>query len=83
VKVVCLRTTANVNSRTIQQTVEMLSRQMNVTQDEVIARMASLNFLKTPATFGDTARAAVLLASDRARMLTGTTVNATAGAAPD
>jgi NAD(P)-dependent dehydrogenase (short-subunit alcohol dehydrogenase family) len=83
VKVVCLRTTANVNSRTIQQTVEMLSRQMNVTQDEVIARMASLNFLKTPATVGDTARAAALLASDRARMLTGTTVNATAGAAPD
>ena len=83
VRVVCLRTTANTDSRTIQQTVDALSSQMNVTKDQVIAQMASLNFLKLPASISDTAKAAVFLASNRARMMTGTVVNATAGAALD
>ena len=45
--------------------------------------MANLNLLKVPATVSDTAKAAVLLASDRARLLTGTVINSTAGAALD
>src|SRR5204863_184448 len=45
--------------------------------------IANLNFLKVPATVSDTAKAAVLLASDRARLLTGTVVNSTGGAALD
>jgi hypothetical protein len=48
-----------------------------------MAQIAQLNFLKVPATVADTANAAVLIASNRARMLTGTVVNATAGAALD
>jgi len=83
VRVVCLRTTANTDSRTIQQTLGALAGKLNVTKDQMIDRMASLNFLKVPASVNDTAKTAVLLASDRARMMTGTTVNSTAGAAAD
>src|SRR6516165_4848950 len=83
VRVVCLRTTANTDSRTIQQTMDALASKMHVTKDQMISRMASLNFLKVPATVSDTAKAAAFLASDRARMMTGTVVNSTAGAAAD
>jgi NAD(P)-dependent dehydrogenase (short-subunit alcohol dehydrogenase family) len=83
VRAVCLRTTANIDSRAIGETVDALASRMNVPRDQVIARLASLNFLKVPATVADTARAAVFLASDGARMMTGTVVNATAAAALD
>lgn len=83
VRVVCLRTTANMDSRTIQQTMEMLASKMNVTKEQMMATMANLNFLKVPASTSDTAKAAVFLASDRARLMTGTVVNSTAGAALD
>jgi 3-oxoacyl-[acyl-carrier protein] reductase len=83
VRVVCLRTTANVDSRTIQQTMDILASKMNLTKEQMIATMANLNFLKVPANTSDTAKAAVFLASDRARMMTGTVVNSTAGAALD
>ena len=83
VRVVCLRTTANADSRTIQQTMDDLAAKMNITKDQAMAQISNLNFLKVPAGVSDTAKAAVLLASDRARMWTGTVVNATAGAALD
>jgi 3-oxoacyl-[acyl-carrier protein] reductase len=83
VRVVCLRTTANTDSRTIQQTMDALASKMNVTKDQMIARTVGLNLLKVPARVSDTAKSAVFLASDRARMLTGTVVNSTAGAAAD
>jgi len=83
VRVVCLRITANTDSRTIQQTMDALASKMNVTKNQMISRIASLNFLKVPTVISDTAKAAVFLASDRARMLTGTVVNSTAGAALD
>jgi NAD(P)-dependent dehydrogenase (short-subunit alcohol dehydrogenase family) len=83
VRVVCLRTTANTDSRTIQETAEALAGPMNVTKDQMIARMAGTNFLKVPASVSDTAKAAVLIASDRGRLITGTVVNSTAGAALD
>jgi 3-oxoacyl-[acyl-carrier protein] reductase len=83
VRVVCLRTTANADSRTIQQTMDVLAGKMNVPKDQMIARIASFNFLKVPASVSDTAKSAVFIASDRARMLTGTVVNSTAGAALD
>jgi len=47
---------------------------------EAIGQVALSNFLKVPATVKDTANAAVLIASDRARMMTGTVVNASTGA---
>jgi NAD(P)-dependent dehydrogenase (short-subunit alcohol dehydrogenase family) len=83
VRVVCLRTTANTDSRAIQQTMEALAGKMNVTKDQMIARIASLNFLKVPASISDTAKAAAFIACERARMMTGTVVNSTAGAALD
>jgi NAD(P)-dependent dehydrogenase (short-subunit alcohol dehydrogenase family) len=83
VRVVCLRTTANTDSRSIQQTMDALTRKVHITKDQAIAGMANLNFLKVPAGISDTAKAAVLLASDRARFLTGTVANFTAGAALD
>jgi hypothetical protein len=83
VRSVCLRTTANTDSRTIQQTMDALASRMKVPKDQMIARIADMNFLKVPASIGDTARAAAVLASDRARMMTATVVNSTAGAALD
>src|SRR5215469_2967301 len=79
VRVVCLRTLGNIDSRSIQDTMEA----RNVPEDQRKALFAQSNFLRTAATVKDTANAAVLIASDRARMLTGTVVNATAGAALD
>jgi NAD(P)-dependent dehydrogenase (short-subunit alcohol dehydrogenase family) len=83
VRVVCLRTTANTDSRTIQETAQALAGALNVTKDQMIARMAGTNFLKVPASVSDTVKAAVLIASDRGRLITGTVVNSTAGAALD
>ena len=62
---------------------DALAGKAGVTKEQMIARIASLNFLKVPASIFDTAKAAVFLASDRARMMTGTVVNSTAGAAAD
>jgi len=83
VRVVCLRTLANTDSRSIQDTMDFLAGQLNITKDQAMAQIAQSNFLRVSATVQDTANAAVLIASDRARMLTGTVVNATAGAALD
>ncbi len=83
VRVVCVRTLANIDSRSIQDTMEFLAGQLHITKDQAVAQIAQSNFLKVPATVRDTANAAVMIASDRARMLTGTVVNATAGAALD
>jgi NAD(P)-dependent dehydrogenase (short-subunit alcohol dehydrogenase family) len=83
VRVVCLRTVANIDSRPIQDTMEFVARRMNITKEQAIGQVALSNFLKVPATVQDTANAAVLIASDRARMMTGTVVNASAGAALD
>lgn len=83
VRVVCLRTTANIDSRTIQQTMDALGSKMSLGRDQMIARMASVNFLKVPASISDTAKAAAFLASDHARMMTGTVLNSSGGAAAD
>jgi NAD(P)-dependent dehydrogenase (short-subunit alcohol dehydrogenase family) len=79
VRVVCLRTTANVDSNAIRGT----ARAMNVAEDQMSAMLANMNFLKTPAKVSDTSRAAALIASDRFRLLTGTVVNSSAGTAMD
>ena len=83
VRAVCLRTTANTDSRSIQQTMDLMAGASDVSKEQMIARIASFNFLKVPASVSDTAKAAVFLASDSARMMTGTVMNSTAGAALD
>jgi len=83
VRVVCLRTTANTDSRTIRETISALAGRMNVSEQQVTAQIATSNLLKVAASVSDTAKAAAFLASDRARLLTGTVVNSSAGAAAD
>jgi 3-oxoacyl-[acyl-carrier protein] reductase len=83
VRVVCVRTVANVDSRSIRDTAEIAAGQLHITKEEVLDKIAQGNWLGVAATVQDTANAAVLVASDRARMLTGTVVNASAGAALD
>ena len=83
VRVVCLRTAANPDSRTIDDVATMIAAGMNTTKDEVFGSLARSTMLKVSPQTEDTANAAVLLASDRARMMTGTVHNATAGATPD
>jgi len=83
VRVVCLRTTANTDSRAIQETMDLVKSKTGATREQAIQRIASYNFLKTPASISDTARGIAFLASDRARLMTGTVCNASAGAALD
>jgi 3-oxoacyl-[acyl-carrier protein] reductase len=83
VRVVCLRTVANIDSRSIQDTMSVVAKNFNITKEQAEENNRLANFLKVAATVQDTANAAVLIASDRARMLTATVVNATAGAALD
>jgi len=82
IRVVTLRTLANVDSRSILDTIDALAP-LGISREQGLTQIAQSNFLKTTAGVQDTANAVVLVASDRARMLTGTVVNATAGAALD
>jgi NAD(P)-dependent dehydrogenase (short-subunit alcohol dehydrogenase family) len=79
VRVICLRTLANLDSRTITDSMAAA----HIPMDRARAQFADSTFLKTAAGVSDTAKSAVLLASDSARMWTATVVNQTAGAAPD
>jgi 3-oxoacyl-[acyl-carrier protein] reductase len=79
VRVVCLRMTANVDSNAIRNT----ARAMKLSEEQFSTMLANLNFLKTPAKIADTAKAVAMIASDRFRLLTGTVVNSSAGAALD
>lgn len=83
VRVVCVRTVANTDSRTIRDTMSLAASRLNIPEHEISARFAQANLLRKPASVHDTANAVVMVASDRGRMLTGTTINATAGATLD
>ena len=82
VRVLTIRTLANVDSRSILDTVDSLAP-LGISREQGLAQIAQSNFLKTTAGVQDTANVAVFAASDRARMLTATVVNVTAGAALD
>ena len=83
VRVVCLRTAANPDTRTIQDTTDVIAKMMNITSDQATASLAEGTMLKLSPRTSDTARAAAFLASDRARMMTGTVLNSSAGAVMD
>ena len=83
VRVVCLRTAANPDSRTIQDTTNVLAEMMGITAHQAEATLAQSTMLKVSPRTADTARAAVLLASDQAGMMTGAVLNVSAGAVPD
>src|SRR5262249_1459950 len=84
VRSVCVRTVANIDSRAIQGTIDFIvGANKDVTKQQIIAKVAMQNFLSVPAGVQATANAVAFAASDRARMLTGTVLNASAGASPD
>ena len=83
VRVVCIRSAAMPDTRTIQETVDAMVGMMNISKDQAIAALANLTLLKVSPRASDTAKAAAFLASDRARMMTGTVLNSSAGAVAD
>ena len=83
VRVVCLRTSANPDSRTIQDLTGGMATMMNITPDQAKASIAESTLLKVSPRTTDTARAAAFLASDPARMMTGTVLNSSAGVVAD
>jgi 3-oxoacyl-[acyl-carrier protein] reductase len=83
VRVVCLRTAANPDSRTIQDVSDTIARMSHTTREAALTSLAESTFLRVSPHVVDTANGAVLLASDFANMMTGTVHNATAGACPD
>lgn len=83
VRVVCLRTVANIDTEVIQRTADLVAQMRNIPKEQVISLIAEQNFLGTAMSVKDTAQILAFLASDRARRFTGTVVNATAGASLD
>jgi enoyl-[acyl-carrier-protein] reductase (NADH) len=62
---------------------DAISGMTGITGDQFVARLAESTMLQVSPRSSDTARAAAFLASDRARMMTGAVLNASAGAVPD
>jgi NAD(P)-dependent dehydrogenase (short-subunit alcohol dehydrogenase family) len=83
VRVVCLRASAMPETRVIQQTMNAVASATGISKDQAIASLANSTMLKVSPSVSDTARAAVFLASDDARMMTGTVLNSSAGAVWD
>lgn len=83
VRVVGLRTTANADTRSIQDTAAARAQMLDVTPEQIMGRLAEATMLKVLPRAADTARAVAFLASDAACMLTGTVLNASAGAVTD
>ncbi|HZP29966.1 MAG TPA: SDR family oxidoreductase [Acidimicrobiia bacterium] len=83
VRAVCVRTAANPDTRTIRETADVLAAMAGTTGDQQMERLARSTMLGTSPTTRDTARAAAFLASDGARMMTGTVLNSSAGAVAD
>jgi 3-oxoacyl-[acyl-carrier protein] reductase len=83
VRVVGIRSTAVVDTRTIQQSAEIRAQRMSVSPEQVLAGLEQATLLKRLPVAADTARLAAFLASDGARTLTGAIVNASGGSVID
>jgi NAD(P)-dependent dehydrogenase (short-subunit alcohol dehydrogenase family) len=83
IRVVCVRTAANSDSRTIQDTTHAMAKLMNITPQQANAALAQMTVLKLSPQTTDTAKATAFLASEAARMITGAVLNASAGAVTD
>jgi NAD(P)-dependent dehydrogenase (short-subunit alcohol dehydrogenase family) len=83
VRVVCLRTAANPDSRTIQDVVDAITQMTGVTPEQAGAGVAEGRLLNASPHTPDTAKAVAFLASAAAAMMTGTVLNASAGVCPD
>jgi 3-oxoacyl-[acyl-carrier protein] reductase len=83
VRVVCLRTAANPDSRTIQDVVDAITQTTGVTPEQAVAGIAEGRLLNASPHTADTAKAVAYLASEGSAMMTGTVLNASAGVCPD
>jgi 3-oxoacyl-[acyl-carrier protein] reductase len=83
VRVVCLRTSAMPDTRTIQDTMHALMAATGITEEQAIAQIADQTLLKVSPRAAETAKTAAFLVSDHAKMMTGTVLNSSAGATPD
>src|SRR5215469_639567 len=83
VRVVCVRTAATPETRTIQELQASMTAATGIAQEQVLKTLADMTLLKVSPTIADMARAAAFAASDNARMMTGTVLNSSAGATID
>ena len=83
VRVVCVRTAATPETRTMHDLQASMTAAMNIPHEQVFKTLADMTLLKVSPTIADMARAAVFAASDDARMMTGTVLNSSAGATLD
>ena len=83
VRVVCVRTAATPETRTIRELQASMTATMNIPQEQVFKNLADMTLLKVSPKIVDLAKTAVFAASDGARMITGTVLNASAGATLD
>ncbi len=79
VRVVGIHSGAMLETRTIQQGIERVVNAMGVSKAQVVSQFEQATLLKRLSTAADTARVAAFLASDGARTVTGTFVNASSG----
>ena len=79
VRVVGLRSGPMLDTRTIQQSFENTAHTLGVSIEQVVTMFEKGSLLKSSSTVVDTARLAAFLASDGARTLTGTILNASSG----
>jgi NAD(P)-dependent dehydrogenase (short-subunit alcohol dehydrogenase family) len=83
VRVVCVRTAATPETRTIRELQETMTAAMNIPREQVFKTLADMTLLKDSPTIADMARIAAFAASDGARMMTGTVINSSGGAVID
>jgi 3-oxoacyl-[acyl-carrier protein] reductase len=83
IRVVCMRTAANPDSRTICDTVDAMVKLLSITPEQATAMVAEGRLLNASPHTTDTAKAVAFLASERARMMTGTVLNASSGLVTD
>ena len=83
VRVVCVRTAATPETRTIQELQASMTAAMNIPPEQVFKTLADMTLLKLSPTIADLAKTAAFAASDNARMMTGTVLNSSAGAVLD
>jgi NAD(P)-dependent dehydrogenase (short-subunit alcohol dehydrogenase family) len=81
--VVGIRSGAMVDTRTIQQSLEIAAHRLAVSKEQLVTGLEQATLLKRLPAVADTARLAAFLASDRARTLTGAIVNASSGSVID
>jgi len=79
IRVVGLRSGGMLETRTLQQSVENVARQLQIPKEQVVSVIEQAYLLKRHATVADTAKLLAFLASDEAATITGAIMNASSG----